>query len=257
MRRATAVVAFSCGLLFAHNALADPFRWPQPDGPGTAVGLTYSFSNLLDETFITATLTGQDIRESTVEAFRLWSSYAPLNFVERPDSGPSPSDMDYAPRSFPDIRIGYHRIDDGAVLAHAFLPWYTEDSGLAGDIHFNSLTALSWGVGVGAPAFDFLEVITHEIGHAIGLSHIYYADAIMQPYYTDRFRGPGTGFLLAPDILAIQSLYGTGVGSVQPMPEPSTLLLLATGLAIVFVRRAAATHARTAVWLASTRATGN
>jgi len=250
-------VAFSCGLLFARNALADPFRWPQPDGPGTAVVLTYSFSNLLDDTFITATLTSRDVRESTAEAFRLWSSYAPLNFIERPDSGPSPSDVDYGPGSSPAIRIGYHRIDDGAVLAHAFLPWFTEDSGLAGDIHFNSLPALSWGVGVGAPAFDFLEVITHEIGHALGLSHIYYADAIMQPYYTDRFHGPGTGFLLAPDILAIQSLYGTGVGSVQPMPEPSTVLLLATGLAVFFVRRAAATLARSVRPLASARATGN
>jgi hypothetical protein len=134
IRRATAVAAFSCGVLFAHNALADSFRWPQPDGAGTAVVLSYSFSNLLDETFA-ATLTEHDIRASTEEAFRLWSSYAPLNFIERPDAGPSPSDVDYAPGSLPDIRIGYHLIDDGAVLAHAFLPWFTQSSGHAGDIH--------------------------------------------------------------------------------------------------------------------------
>jgi hypothetical protein len=80
-------------------------------------------------------------------------------------------------------------------------------------------------------------VITHEIGHALGLAHIWYADAIMQPYHGHRYHGPGTGFLLAPDILAIQSLYGTGVGSVRPMPEPSAAVLVATGLIIVGVQR--------------------
>jgi len=252
IRCATVVAVFSCGLLFAHNVFADPFRWPQPNGPGTAVLLTYSLSNL-DQTF-SATLNEQDIRESTAEAFRLWSSYAPLNFIERPDSGPAPSDVDYAPGLFPDIRIGYHLIDNETVLAHAFLPWDTESSGLAGDIHFNSLSTVSWSVGAHLAGFDFLEVITHEIGHSLGLSHILYADAIMQPYYTDRFRGRGTGFLLAPDILAIRSLYGSGVGSVQPIPEPSTMLLLVTGLVAVFVRRSAARHSRAAGRLASTHA---
>jgi hypothetical protein len=243
VRRATAAAVFSCALLFTHIALADPFGWPQPGGPDTAVVLTYSFSNLLDPTFA-ATLTEPGVRDATTEAFRLWSSYAPLNFIERRDSGPPPSDVDYAPEFHPDIRIGFHGITDGSVLAHAFLPWFTDDSGLAGDIHFNSTGGFTWGLGAGFPAFDFLEVITHEIGHALGLSHIVYADAIMQPYYRDRFRGPGTGYLLAPDILAIRSLYGSGVGSVQPIPEPSTLLLLATGVVAVFVRRARSRCAR-------------
>ena len=98
-------------------------------------------------------------------------------------------------------------------------------------------SGFAWSVGGGFPTIDFLEVITHEIGHALGVGHILYADAIMQPYHHNRFSGPGTAYLLGPDILAIRSLYGSGVGSVQPMPEPSTMLLLATGLAVALLRR--------------------
>jgi hypothetical protein len=197
--------------------------------------LTYSFSNLLDQSFPGA-LTDTDIRASTAEAFGLWSQYAPLHFVERTDSGPPPSDSEYVRGPHPDIRMGYHFIDDETMLAHAYLPWNTDESGLSGDIHFNAMSAFSWSIGGGFPGIDFLEVITHEIGHALGVGHILYADAIMQPYHNNRFRGPGTAYLLAPDILAIRSLYGSGVGSVQPVPEPSTMLLLATGLAAILRR---------------------
>jgi hypothetical protein len=201
------------------------------------VVLTYSFSNLLDEAFPGA-LTETDIRASTAEAFGLWSQYVPLHFVERTDSGPAPSDAEYARGTHPDIRMGYHVIGDETVLAHAFLPWNTDESGLAGDIHFSAMSALAWSVGTGFPGIDFLEVITHEIGHALGVGHILYAEAIMQPSHNHRFSGPGTAYLLAPDIRAIRSLYGSGVGSVQPVPEPSTMLLVATGLAAALLRRA-------------------
>src|SRR5918994_939601 len=100
-RALAAAAAFSCALLFATTAHADSFRWPQPGGPGAPVLLTYSFSNLLDQSFPGA-LTETDIRSSTAEAFGLWSQYAPLHFVERTDSGPLPSDWDYARGTHPD-----------------------------------------------------------------------------------------------------------------------------------------------------------
>jgi hypothetical protein len=243
-RRAfAAAVAFSCAVLCAAPAQADPFRWPQPGGPGTPIVLTYSFSNLLDQQFL-AELSTADIRTSTAEAFGLWSRYAPLNFVERSDSGPAASDWQYAPDGHPDIRIGYHLIGDDAVLAHAYLPSDTAVNGLAGDIHFNSITTHAWTVGGEFPAIGFLEVITHEIGHSLGLDHILFADAIMQPGHAFRFRGAGTGYLLAPDIDALRSLYGSGVGSVQPIPEPSTILLLAAGFAVLAIRRGRRTDTR-------------
>jgi hypothetical protein len=230
-----AAAALSFALLCVIPAHADGFRWPQPGGPGTPVVLTYSFSNLLDGAF-GGLLSEADIRTSTTEAFGLWSTYAPLSFIERPDSGPNPSERDYSAAAHPHIRIGYHPIDDDAVLAHAFLPRDTE-SGLSGDIHFNEVTSNSWSIAGGFPTIDFLEVITHEIGHAVGVEHILYADAIMQPYYRARYGGHGTAYLLEPDISAVRSLYGWGVGSVRPMPEPSTMLLLATGVVTFFVRR--------------------
>jgi hypothetical protein len=237
VRLAAGAFAFSSAFLCATPASADTFSWPQPGGPGTPVVLTYSFSNLLDAGF-DGLLTDADLRASTAEAFGLWSRYAPLNFVERSDSGPAPSDWPYDQAFHPDIRIGYHPIGEDTVLAHAFRPWDTAESGLAGDIHFNETSPFAWSLGTGFPRVDFLEVITHEIGHALGVGHILYAEAIMQPFHGYRFDGPGSGFLLAPDITAIRALYGSGIGSVHPIPEPATILLSLAGIVLIFARRA-------------------
>jgi Matrixin/PEP-CTERM motif len=231
----TAVVA---AVLFAGQparARADPVGWPQPDGPGTPVFLTYSFSNLLEPEF--GGLSADNLRAATEEAFGLWSRYAPLHFLERPDSGPPPSDAEYLPDHHPAIRIGALDEGDGPTLARTFLPVSTDSSGLAGDILFNDDSAWVWGLGTGSGPIDFLEVITHEIGHAVGIEHITTAEAIMNPHYGGRFDGLGTGFLFPADIHAIRALYGAGVGSVEPIPEPSTVLMIGTGLLAVAHRR--------------------
>jgi matrixin len=227
IRRLVRVVAFTAALALADPARADSFRWPQPGGPGTPVVLTYSFANLFDG--FRLAFSPSELRGATEEAFGLWSRYAPLNFYERMDSGPPPSDWEYARASYPDIRIGSHAIDGDGVLAHAFLPFDTVRSGLAGDIHVNTAAAWTWSIGAGFPSIDFLEVITHEIGHALGLGHEMYADAIMSPFHGFRFHGLGTGFLFPSDIRAIRAIYGAGVGSVHPVPEPSPVFLLVTG----------------------------
>jgi hypothetical protein len=228
-----ATLVFVTSLLVTRPAAADPFRWPQPAGPGTPVALTYSYSNLLDGG-LPGELTATELRSATEEAFGLWSRYAPLNFFERSDTGPAPADESYEPKESPDIRIGYHPIEDGAILAHAYLPFSVETEGLAGDIHFNSVGYFTWVIG-DAFGFDYLEVITHEIGHAIGIGHIMYADAIMQPYYGQNYHGIGTSFLFPADIRAIRELYGSGVGSVHAVPEPSALLLAVTGIVLGIV----------------------
>jgi hypothetical protein len=214
-------------LLLARAAAADPVplsHWPQ-QAVGSPVYISYSYSNLLDGTFLQ--ITPMELRAATEEALRLWASYAPLHFTEGIDSGPAVSDISYPAASHPQIRIGHH---DSSELAHAYFPGH---DGLAGDVHVAS--GVPWSVGNGH--WDFLETITHELGHSLGLVHEHVELAIMNPSYpTHRFAGLGTAYLYPSDIRSLQAIYGTGTGSVAPLapvPEPAAYLLVAGGLALV------------------------
>ena len=117
-----------------------------------------------------------------------------------------------------------------AELAHAYFPH--DANGLGGYVHVDS--GVPWTIGDGH--WNFLEAITHELGHALGLPHELARTAIMNPSYPQhRFHGLGSAFLFPADVEAIQALYGAGRGSVQPaghlspVPEPTALLLAATG----------------------------
>uniref|UniRef100_A0A8B9HCX0 Matrix metallopeptidase 21 n=1 Tax=Astyanax mexicanus TaxID=7994 RepID=A0A8B9HCX0_ASTMX len=127
-------------------------------------------------------------------AFRMWSEVSPLEFVE---------DL-HSPLEEIDIRLGFgtgrhlgcaQRFDGaGREFAHA---WFL------GDIHFDDdehFTAPNTGNGI-----SLLKVAVHEIGHVLGLPHIYRTGSIMQPSY----RPQDTGFELDwMDRKAIQNLYG-------------------------------------------------
>jgi hypothetical protein len=225
-------------VLHCAPASADPIgtSWPQPHGAGSPVLITYSYSNLFDGAFLM--LSPIQLRAATEEAFRLWASVTPLHFVELPDSGPVPSDTPYDANGHPVVRIGHHDTMD---FAHGFFP---AEDGLGGDIHLS--TGAPWLIGARTP-WDYLEVITHEMGHAIGLGHEVGRVSVMNPTFPDHFGGLGSAFLFPADVEDIQSVYGTGLGSVQPLapvPEPATLLLLAGGLTAAMLRRRGTKPAR-------------
>jgi Matrixin/PEP-CTERM motif len=235
MRNHHRIAAVAFGLIlggFVRPLAADPIplNAAVTTAPGQPVVITYSYSNLLDGTFLL--MSPSLIRAATEEALRLWAAFAPLHFVEQVDSGPPPSDLSYKADGTPDIRIGHHATGDHA---HAFFP--NPGDGLGGDIHLDSGGA--WSV-AGGP-WNFLEAITHELGHSIGLTHEFDRLAIMNPFYPQqRFTGLGTTFLYPADIEQLRSIYGSGAGSVTPLaptPEPGTLLLAASGIALLAYRR--------------------
>ncbi len=182
--------------------------------PGTTI--TYSYDNLLDGN-LGGNLTAEQLKAAVEEAFTLWSTYAPLHFVEQIDSGPAVGTGSYTPAGHPTIRIG-HGPGDGAGpnLASAYPPG---TGGLAGDIIME--TGVNWTLHP-SQDYDFLDIIVHEIGHSLGLDHQPPVgqggeDAMMNPNYGGVYNGLGTAFLFQDDIDGIRYLYGIGTGSVTPL----------------------------------------
>ncbi len=217
------------------------FPWPQPGGPGTPIYLTYSYSNLLDGGL---GLSNADLRAATEEALGLWASNAPLHFTEIADAGLAPHDPPTPhPGKLPgeaDIRIGHHLIDgSGTILAHAWLP-FSPLHAIDADIHFDN--AETWATAPGGGSFDVLEVMVHELGHSLALDHEPLPPtgntAIMNPVYSASYSGLGTAFLHPDDIAGIQFMYGSGTGSVSPIPEAASVVIWALlgGLSVVVCR---------------------
>ncbi|MEM8503395.1 MAG: matrixin family metalloprotease [Cyanobacteria bacterium P01_D01_bin.1] len=192
------------------------FRWEQPDGKGSDLTLTYSYSNLFDGA-IGGGITNQEMKSAIEESFSLWAQYAPLNFVEVSDTG----EKSFSNPDAADIRFGHREMDgSGGTLAEAVLTYFGD---LAVEIDFDNQDA--WEVDWIGPAFDFVSVAVHEIGHALGLKHEFDVDAIMNPFASDIYAGLGTAFVYADDIAGIRALYGRGQGSLttlepEPVPQP-------------------------------------
>ncbi|KAM3592472.1 uncharacterized protein V6R79_019538 [Siganus canaliculatus] len=127
-------------------------------------------------------------------AFRMWSEVSPLEFVEDTRS----------PLEDVDIRLGFgtgrhlgcnQRFDGtGQEFAHA---WFLGDIHFDDDEHFTGPNAAS--------GISLLKVAVHEIGHVLGLPHVYRTGSIMQPSYLPH----GSTFEMDwMDRKAIQHLYG-------------------------------------------------
>ena len=149
-------------------------------------------------------------------AFSAWSAVADISFVQVADDGAA---YDAATKSG-DMRLGGHVFDGaGGTLAHGYFPPANGNTA-AGDIHFD--IAETWVLSLPEAGFDLFNVLTHEIGHTIGLSHTAVADSLMNPFYSEALSGPQ-----ADDIAGAQFIYGAPVG----VPAPAAALVFVFGLA--------------------------
>ena len=170
-----------------------------------------------------------------VSAFKTWSSVSNLNFIQNI----------WAPET-QIINVGATPIDgQWGILGQGGYN-YTNAEGfwhIAGGIVDMDANE-NWDpiIGNGNPhgTFDFFTVSAHEVGHALGLDHSGNGNDLMYPYYT----GEKT-WASATDVANIQSLYGapspnyaTGqFDRLQAVPEPSTIVLLILGVAMLITRR--------------------
>uniref|UniRef100_A0A087XXP4 Matrix metallopeptidase 21 n=1 Tax=Poecilia formosa TaxID=48698 RepID=A0A087XXP4_POEFO len=129
-------------------------------------------------------------------AFRMWSEVSPLEFVE--DTWSPLEDVDIKLGFGTGRHLGCNQKFDGTgqEFAHA---WFL------GDIHFDDdehFTGPSSHTGI-----SLLKVAVHEIGHVLGLPHIYRPGSIMQPSYLPHESSFEMDWM---DRKAIQHLYAGG-----------------------------------------------
>jgi len=190
---------------------------PGWDGSGRhSASLSYYFGPLtldLPDTTIKSTLSG---------ALDVWGQIVDITFSEV-YSPNLPSSIDFLfgtgdhgdPYPFP-----------GNLLAHSYFPSPPNPEPLAGDVHFNDAFLWEVGDGLGGLAFDLEYVAIHEIGHSLGLDHSNVPDSVMWPVVSSDTVFSG---LFQDDIDGILSLYASAYASA-PIPEPSTMLLIGSGL---------------------------
>ena len=183
------------------------FRWQQPNGKGSPITITYSFTNLFDGG-IDGSITNPQMKSAIEEALELWAQYAPIEFVEVKDTGEKTrNNPDGA-----DMRFGHENLGGrGGTLGRASLQFFGD---LATKIAFDNRD--TWGTDQTSSTNDFLAVAVHEIGHALGLRHESAQASIMRPTIRDVYDGLGSAFLYNDDINGIRALYGSGRGSVSP-----------------------------------------
>ncbi|XP_069615302.1 collagenase 3-like isoform X1 [Ranitomeya imitator] len=162
----------------------------------------------------TPDITDSEVDYAIAQALGLWSEVTPLNFRQI-----------YTGEG--DIMISFGYKDHGdffpfdgplGILAHAFSP----SNGIGGDTHFDEDETWT----LGHQGVNMFLVALHELGHALGLEHSRYEQAIMYPTLSDNaFVDPTKFKLFKDDVAGIQALYGPRYpnepkSTMKPQPKP-------------------------------------
>lgn len=175
-----------------------------PTWPSSRRNLTYAF-NFNNET---DRVTAEQRQQVFANAFSEWAAVIPINFTEI-------SDFDNA-----DIKIEFVYFSHGdgepfdgvlGILAHSFAP-------SDGRFHLDDSEYWSVAASDGGPQdMDLQSVVTHEIGHLIGLAHTNVETAIMYPSISPR---QVKVKLQQDDIEGAQTLYGANPDYNPNSPLP-------------------------------------
>lgn len=156
-----------------------------------------------------ATAAAINEKDAARNGFRRWNLKADIFFQEVADPGVSSTDPAIALAT--DIRIVAGSDSPNNALGYASFPATIDSTlhkGRAGDIWINSESAYTSYFNAGSNSFgNFHKVVTHEIGHAIGLPHLVVGgnpSQIMEPGGTNNSNGE----LLSLDTQFARALYG-------------------------------------------------
>ena len=134
------------------------------------------------------------------QATAAWSKSTGITYVYEPnDDGATFPDSPGVKGVRGDVRIGGHNIDgDGpGILAYNFFPD-------VGDMVIDT-SQVSFYTNTSNNSLGLRNVVTHEMGHGLGLAHVCPIDQtkLMEPFVSSNFDGPQFD-----DVTAIQQLYG-------------------------------------------------
>ena len=149
------------------------------------------------------------ILDVTRRAFKIWEKHANITFSESTTgyniliSFGSDQHLNHLSAT----KCGYSFDKKGGVLAHAYFPSKFD---IVKEIHIDEDENWSFDLeNVPQDATSLLAVLTHEIGHVLGLDHSSQENSIMNPFYSYSNDGNLSDYdLNEDDILGIQSLYG-------------------------------------------------
>lgn len=165
-----------------------------------------------DDTYLNREFS-QAWKDLTLAALDRWHEVANIDFVQVPDNG----DSQYTVGPFQgDARFGDIRFLARPFLEPDLLGFTTSSrTGLLEDLTVNTTNATSNGdvaINTEKRGANILNVLIHEIGHALGLGHTNRFGTIMYPFGTDQT------ILSGDDIAGVQKIYGARPGSPGLLP---------------------------------------